>query len=77
MCWSGEASAALATAGFLSTGYAAYKKESRMLWLPLGYFSLMELINVDNFNPDVAMYVHDQWVEWDKDRALDECIQRF
>ena len=44
--------------------------------VPVAY-AMQELINVDNFNPDVAMYVHDQWVEWDKDRALDECIQRF
>ena len=50
MCWSGEASAALATAGFLSTGYAAYKKESRMLWLPLGYFSLMELLQAFTYS---------------------------
>ena len=44
MCWSGEASAVLATVGIASTVYVAVKKESRDLWIPLGYFSLMELL---------------------------------
>jgi hypothetical protein len=44
MCWSGEASVALATGGFIFAGLAAYKKESYMLWLPLVYFSTMELL---------------------------------
>jgi hypothetical protein len=44
MCWSGEASAVLATAGFISTGYVAVKGEDKNLWIPLGYFSLMELL---------------------------------
>jgi hypothetical protein len=44
MCWSGEASATLATIGFCSTAYAAYKKESPLLWGPLLYFSLMEML---------------------------------
>jgi len=44
MCWSGEASAVLATIGLVSTVYVAYKKESKSLWIPLGYFSLMELL---------------------------------
>ncbi len=44
MCWSGEASLTLATAGFIGTAYAAYKKEPLPLWLSLGYFSLMELL---------------------------------
>ena len=44
MCWSGEASLALATGGFVFAGLSAYKKESYMLWLPLVYFSLMELL---------------------------------
>jgi len=42
MCWSGEASAALATIGAATTAYAAYKNEPRPLWLALGYFTLME-----------------------------------
>jgi len=44
MCWSGEASAALATAGLASTAYVAYKGEKKDLWIPLGFFSLMELL---------------------------------
>ena len=44
MCWSGEASAVLATIGIASTVYVATKKEDKHLWVPLGYFSLMELI---------------------------------
>ncbi len=44
MCWSGEASLALAAAGMATTAYVAWKKESPLLYLPLGYFSLMELL---------------------------------
>ena len=44
MCWSGEASAVLATVGVGSTVYAACKGEDRRLWMPLGYFSLMEVL---------------------------------
>ena len=44
MCWSGEASATLATIGLASTVYAAYKKEPLVLCIALGYFSLMELL---------------------------------
>lgn len=28
-------------------------------------------------NMDTALGIYDVWVEWDKDRALDECIYRF
>ncbi|CEG57678.1 Dot/Icm T4SS effector AnkH/LegA3 [Legionella fallonii] len=44
--------------------------------VPVAY-AMQELINADNFNSDMAMYLYDEWIEWDKDRALDECIQRF
>lgn len=44
--------------------------------LPVGY-ALQELNDIDDFNPNLSMHVYDEWVEWDKDRALDECIQRF
>src|ERR1700760_2131332 len=44
MCWNGQASAVLATIGIASTGYAVYKKEPMPLWISLGYFSLMELL---------------------------------
>ncbi len=45
MCWSGEASAALATLGLAVTAYSAcVKKDSILLWMPLGYFTLMEAL---------------------------------
>ena len=44
MCWSGEASAGLAAIGIATTVHAAYKKEPIALWITLGYFSLMELL---------------------------------
>jgi len=44
MCWSGEASAVLATVGISATVYIAKKGESKELWMPLGYFALMELL---------------------------------
>lgn len=50
MCWSGEASAVLAAAGFAGTAYAAYKKEPAPLWLSLGYFSLMELLQAFTYS---------------------------
>jgi hypothetical protein len=50
MCWSGEASAALATLGFVSTGYAIRKKESKLLWLPMAYFSLMEALQAFTYS---------------------------
>lgn len=50
MCWSGEASAVLATAGIATTAYAAYKKEPAALWIALGYFSLMELLQAFTYS---------------------------
>ena len=44
MCWSGEASATLAAVGLASTVYVAKKGEDKSLWIPLAYFSLMELL---------------------------------
>lgn len=44
--------------------------------VPVAY-ALQELNSVDDFNPNLSLHVYDEWVEWDKDRALDECIQRF
>jgi Family of unknown function (DUF5765) len=44
MCWSGEASTVLAAIGLASTTYVALKGEDKRLWLPLGYFSLMEAL---------------------------------
>lgn len=50
MCWSGEASAALATVGLGATVYAAYRKEPAVLWLSLGYFSLMEWLQAYTYS---------------------------
>ncbi len=44
MCWSGEASTVWATVGMSASLYAAYKKEDKALYLPLMYFSLMEIL---------------------------------
>ncbi len=44
MCWSGQASATLATVGLASTAYVAIKGEDKALWIPLAYFSLMEML---------------------------------
>lgn len=44
MCWSGEASAALAIVGLGTAVYVARKRLPPVLWLTLGYFSLMELL---------------------------------
>jgi len=50
MCWSGEASAVLAVVGLGTTAYAAYKKEPAPLWIALGYFSLMELLQAFTYS---------------------------
>jgi hypothetical protein len=50
MCWNGQASAALATAGIAGTLYAAYKKEPVSLWTCLGYFSLMEILQAYTYS---------------------------
>jgi hypothetical protein len=50
MCWSGEASAALATVGFLSTAWAVRKKEAAALGWCLGYFSLMEALQAYTYS---------------------------
>lgn len=50
MCWSGEASATLATIGFASTAYVAHKGEDRAVWLPLAYFSLMEMLQAATYS---------------------------
>lgn len=44
--------------------------------VPVAY-ALQELSTAERFNPNQALSLYDEWVEWDKDRALDECIQRF
>jgi hypothetical protein len=49
MCWSGQASATLATIGFTSTAYVAIKGEDKALWIPLAYFSLMEMLQAATY----------------------------
>ena len=56
MCWSGEASTLLATAGLGTTVYAATKGEDKSLWMPLGYFSLMEALQAFSLNEFVAVW---------------------
>jgi hypothetical protein len=49
MCWNGQASATLATLGFTSTLYIAIKGEDKKLWMPLAYFSLMEMLQAATY----------------------------
>ena len=44
--------------------------------VPVAY-AMQHLTTVKQFSSDEAMSVYNAWVEWDKDRALDECVQRF
>lgn len=44
MCWNIEASTTVAALGFAATAYASYRRESPAIWLPLGYFSVMEAL---------------------------------
>lgn len=40
-------------------------------------YAIQEMDVQNYFNPESALNLYDLWGEWDKDRALDECIQRF
>ena len=40
-------------------------------------YALQQLAINEQFSYDEALALYDEWIEWDKDRALDECIQRF
>lgn len=44
--------------------------------IPVAY-ALQGLNTTENFNSKIAMDLYHEWLEWDKDRSLDECIQRF
>ena len=44
--------------------------------VPVAYV-LQQLGNNEPFFYDKAMFLYEQWMEWDKDRALDETLQRF
>lgn len=46
--------------------------------VPVGYFmQQIDQSTIAQIDPKTAITLYDSWVEWDKDRALDECIQRF
>lgn len=40
-------------------------------------YAIQKLEQSSQFNPDSAMAFYDEWVGWDKERAIDECIKRF
>jgi hypothetical protein len=44
--------------------------------IPTAYV-MQQMDGTGQFNLDDALLLYEQWIEWDKDRALDECIQRF
>lgn len=44
--------------------------------VPVAY-AIQTLGNGEAFNDKEAMMIYHAWVGWDKDRAIDECIQRF
>ena len=46
--------------------------------VPVAYaLQILASQGVDHFSADEALRLYDTWVEWDKDRSLDECIHRF
>ncbi|KTC65455.1 Ankyrin repeat protein (plasmid) [Legionella adelaidensis] len=44
--------------------------------VPVAY-AMQQLAGFGKFSNDEAIALYNMWVEWDKDRSLDECIQRF
>jgi hypothetical protein len=44
--------------------------------IPVAYY-LQQLAEADSISSEKAIFLYDTWIEWDKDRALDECLQRF
>lgn len=44
--------------------------------VPVAY-AMQQLHSAEDLPSDTALFLYHEWVEWDKDRALDECIQRF
>jgi len=44
--------------------------------VPVAY-TIQTLAQEETFNDEEAMMLYHAWVAWDKDRAIDECIQRF
>lgn len=50
MCWSGEASVVLSAIGVGTTLWAVYKKEPPELYIPLFYFTLMEILQAYTYS---------------------------
>jgi hypothetical protein len=44
--------------------------------IPVAYV-LQDLMKKEEFSFQEALMLYEEWVEWDNDRALDECVQRF
>jgi hypothetical protein len=44
--------------------------------VPVAY-ALQHFAEVDELTFNDSLHVYEAWVEWDKDRALDECVHRF
>jgi hypothetical protein len=44
--------------------------------VPVAY-AIQHLDANNQFPNDIALNLYHEWVDWDKDRALDECIKRF
>jgi hypothetical protein len=40
-------------------------------------YALLHLTDADHASHEEALILYHEWIEWDKDRALDECVQRF
>ena len=50
MCWSGEASTVVATAGFVTAVYTAYKKQPLALCACIAYFAAMEALQAYTYS---------------------------
>ncbi len=44
--------------------------------VPVAY-ALQDMASSETLAKNESLALYEQWVEWDKDRALDECVQRF
>lgn len=49
MCWSFIASGIFAAIGIAAAVYFAWKKESKLIWIPLAYFALMEALQAATY----------------------------
>lgn len=50
MCWSAEASAAVAVAGFASAAYCWKRGDSKLIWIPVVYFAGMEALQAFTYS---------------------------